>query len=175
MKRLTKRDEHGNIELIGVDTDNMLTDCVNEAEANRFLKALNRLAEYEDTGLEPQEIMEAIKKGHVYQYPTIFGKDFMEVKELIDAEEQGLLVWLPCKVGDSFFAIRKFCDEHGELEESVEHWGSDCYYCNLACNGELRVVERKFNSIHHIIAEKESIGKVIFLTREAAEKALEDA
>ena len=95
--------------------------------------------------------------------------------EYEDMQEQGLLVRLPCKVGDSFFSVRKFCDEYGELEEPVEHWDSDCYGCNLPCNGKLKVVERKFNSIHHIIAEMESIGDSIFLTREEAEKALEDA
>ena len=81
---------------------------------------------------------------------------------------------MPCKVGDSYFAVRKFCDEHGELEEPVEHWDSDCYGCNLPCNAELEVTEWKFNSIHHIIAERESIGVSIFLTREEAEKALEE-
>ena len=95
--------------------------------------------------------------------------------EYEDMEEQGLLVRLPCKVGDSYFAIKKFCDEHGELEEPVERWGSDCYGCNLPCNGKLKVVERKFNSIHHIIANINSIGDSIFLTREEAEKALADA
>ena len=99
----------------------------------------------------------------------------IRLAEYEDAEEQGLLVRLPCKPGDSFFAVRKFCDEYGELEEPVEHWDSDCYGCNLPCNGKLKVVERKFNSIHHIIAEMESIGDSIFLTREEAEKALEDA
>ena len=95
--------------------------------------------------------------------------------EYEDAEEQGLLLRLPCKVGDSYFAIKKFCDEHGELEEPVEHWDSDCYGCNLPCNAELEVKEGKFNSIHHIIAERKGIGVSIFLTREEAEKALEDA
>ena len=93
--------------------------------------------------------------------------------EYEDAEEQGLLLRLPCKVGDSYFAIKKFCDEHGELEEPVEHWDSDCYGCNLPCNAELEVKEGKFNSIHHIIAERKGIGVSIFLTREEAEKALE--
>lgn len=102
-------------------------------------------------------------------------KAINRLAEYEDAEEQGLLVRLPCKVGDSFFAVRKFCDEYGELEEPVEHWDSDCYGCNLPCNGKLKVVERKFNSIHHIIANIKSIGDSIFLTREEAEKALEDA
>ena len=180
MERLTKRDGHGNIELIGVDTDNMLTDCVNEAEANRFLKALNRLAEYEDTGLEPKELNEKMNEAYDLGAQSVLrdrGLTWSEAEELLryrEAEEQGLLVRLPCKVGDSFFAVRKFCDEYGELEEPVEHWDSDCYGCNLPCNGKLKVVERKFNSIHHIIANINSIGDSIFLTREEAEKALEE-
>ena len=109
------------------------------------------------------------------KYANYRGKAIDRLAEYEDMEEQGLLVRLPCKPGDSFFAVRKFCDEYGELEEPVEHWDSDCYGCNLPCNGKLKVVERKFNSIHHIIAEMESIGDSIFLTREEAEKALEDA
>ena len=96
-----------------------------------------------------------------------------ELDEYKKAESEGRLVVLPCKVGDSYFAVRKFCDEHGELEEPVEHWDSDCCGCNLPCNAELEVTEWKFKSIRHIIAERESIGVSIFLTREEAERALE--
>ena len=116
------------------------------------------------------------ENGRAYRHSDVIPAEAIQkLAEYEDAEEQGLLVRLPCKVGDSFFAVRKFCDEYGELEEPVEHWDSDCYGCNLSCNGKLKVVERKFNSIHHIIAEMESIGEVIFLTREEAEKALEEA
>lgn len=95
--------------------------------------------------------------------------------EYEDAEEQGLLVWLPCKVGDSYFIIRKYCDEHGELPYATEHWGIDCLGCSKACNGEFRIKEERFNNVTHIVTFAKSIGKTIFLTEEEAEKALEDA
>ena len=94
--------------------------------------------------------------------------------EYEDAEEQGLLVWLPCKVGDSYFIIRKYCDEHGELPYATEHWGSDCLGCSKACNGELRIKEGRFNDVAQIVTFAKSIGKTIFLTEEEAEKALEE-
>lgn len=95
--------------------------------------------------------------------------------EYEDAEEQGLLVRLPCKVGDSYFIIRKYCDEHGELPYATEHWGSDCLGCSEACNGEFRIKEGRFNDVAQIVTFAKSIGKTIFLTEEEAEKALEDA
>lgn len=94
--------------------------------------------------------------------------------EYEDMEEQGLLVWLPCKVGDSFFIIRKYCDEHGELPYATEHWGSDCLGCSEACNGEFRIKEGRFNDVAQIVTFAKSIGKTIFLTEEEAEKALEE-
>lgn len=94
--------------------------------------------------------------------------------EYEDAEEQGLLVRLPCKVGDSYFIIRKYCDEHGELPYATEHWGSDCLGCSEACNGEFRIKEGRFNDVAQIVTFAKSIGKTIFLTEEEAEKALEE-
>ena len=93
--------------------------------------------------------------------------------EYEDAEEQGLLVRLPCKVGDIYFIIRKYCDEHGELPYATEHWGSDCLGCSEACNGEFRIKEGRFNDVAQIVTFAKSIGKTIFLTEEEAEKALE--
>ena len=144
-----------------------------ESEYVPIIDALNRLAEYEDIGLEPEQI---VFLKNVVADAFSDKPEFTEhIRALLRAEKDGRLVVLPCKVGDSYFAVRKFCDEHGELEEPVEHWDSDCYGCNLPCNAELEIKEGKFNSIHHIVAERESIGVSIFLTREEAEKALEDA
>ena len=143
-----------------------------ESEYVPIIDALNRLAEYEDIGLEPEKI---VFLKNVVDDAFSDKPEFTEhIRELPRAEKDGRLVVLPCKVGDSYFAVRKFCDEHGELEEPVEHWDSDCYGCNLPCNAELEVKEGKFNSIHHIIAERKGIGASIFLTREEAEKALEE-
>lgn len=101
-------------------------------------------------------------------------KVWERLKEYEDMEEQGLLARLPCKVGDSYFIIRKYCDEHGELPYATEHWGSDCLGCSEACNGEFRIKEERFNSVAQIVTFAKSIGKTIFLTEEEAEKALEE-
>ena len=103
-----------------------------------------------------------------------YKKIYDRLAEYEDMEEQGLLVWLPCKVGDSFFIIRKYCDEHGELPYATEHWGSDCLGCSEACNGEFRIKEGRFNDVAQIVTFAKSIGKTIFLTEEEAEKALEE-
>ena len=55
MNRLTERDEYGNADIIGVDSEDLQLNLDFEG-FNRVTEALNRLAAYEDTGLEPEEI-----------------------------------------------------------------------------------------------------------------------
>ncbi|MBE5966542.1 MAG: hypothetical protein E7255_06200 [Lachnospiraceae bacterium] len=70
------------------------------AEIERHQKYYDRLAEYEDTGLTPEEITSIIKEG----VPSWIPK-YLEYR---DAEEQGLLIKLPCKVGDTVYWISHF-------------------------------------------------------------------
>jgi hypothetical protein len=55
MNRLTERDEYGNADIIGVDSEDIQLNLDFEG-FNRVTEALNRLAAYEDTGLDPEEI-----------------------------------------------------------------------------------------------------------------------
>lgn len=57
MKRLTKRDEYGNADIIGVDSNELQLNLEFE-ELNKVTDALNRLATYEDTGLSPEQVLE---------------------------------------------------------------------------------------------------------------------
>ena len=73
-----------------------------------------RLAEYEETGLEPEEIaklntaenmrltQELIDKGIT---PAVIGTPIMHLLELAKAEQEGKLIALPCKVGDTVYCI----------------------------------------------------------------------
>ncbi len=61
---------------------------------------LDRLAEYEDTGLEPEDILSNIKT-----LSSELNNVFEELKEYKDLEEQGILIELPCKVGDTVYFI----------------------------------------------------------------------
>ena len=125
---------------------------------------IDRLAAYEDTGLTPEEIKEDMP-------------DVRRIEEKLvayeDAEEQGLLVHLPCAVGSPYYTVEKFCNEGDEDAELERHWGSDCEYCCIQCNAELRVVENRWVSEAQILNSRKCIGTIIHLSREEAEAALE--
>ena len=65
---------------------------------------LSRLAAYEDTGLEPEEIKQMCALARLNS--NIFDNDFgNHIAELIVAEQDGRLLVLPCKVGDICYEI----------------------------------------------------------------------
>ena len=70
-----------------------------------IIKALNKLADYEDTGLEPREVKAkcAWADKMCKMLSDIFGDsgvfDFSHFKELSKAEQDGRLLVLPCKGG----------------------------------------------------------------------------
>ena len=55
MDRLTERDEYGNADIIGVDSEDLQLNLEFDS-MNRVTAALNRLAEYEETGLTPEQV-----------------------------------------------------------------------------------------------------------------------
>lgn len=57
MKRLTKRDEYGNADIVGVVSAELQLS-LDFDEMNIVTDALNRLAAYEDTGLTPERVSE---------------------------------------------------------------------------------------------------------------------
>ena len=79
MNRLTERDEYGNADIIGVDSEDLQLNLDFEG-FNRVTEALNRLAAYEDSGLEPEEV-EACK----VTLMGITGKNLFQTRE--DAEK----------------------------------------------------------------------------------------
>lgn len=94
-----------------------------------------------------------------------------ELKSYKDAEEQGLLVRLPVATGTNVYVVGSFLDCIYDYEhcEATQKWKCEEY---VQCEYEKKkyyVKEIKFTSIM-----KNSIGKSIFLTREEAEKKLEE-
>lgn len=60
--RLTERDEYGNADIIALsDIMPELYAELSYAETNALTDALNRLADYEDTGLEPEQIVSKLE------------------------------------------------------------------------------------------------------------------
>ena len=88
MKRLTGRAPDGTAYLYNMGGTNAAIDC---------------LAAYEDTGLEPEEIgkwKEALRK--LLSNISITGNRMIEIA---NAESEGRLIVLPCKVGDTVWYI----------------------------------------------------------------------
>ena len=61
MERLTERDEFDNAAIIKCPSENFVLD-LEFNELNAVTEALNRLAEYEDTGLSPKEVTKLKKE-----------------------------------------------------------------------------------------------------------------
>ena len=127
-----------------------------------LIDAANRLAAYEDTGLEPEDVRR-LQKDWTSLIITIDEMGCMpHLRELYEAEKEGRLVVLPVKtVFELVWDAGPDCD----LVCPVSIDGHGC--CDFCDKGELCIYERKCLQEHI-----EQIGKTVFLTREEAEAAL---
>jgi hypothetical protein len=136
-------------------------ECTNCHYAN---EAFLKLAEYENVGLQPEHIDSIIEQLLGY----------------LDAEQAGLLIELPCKVGDTVYFITKEFDIvkgiSREWSRSLQRKVIDEYIVT-----EIR--GNKYNPLWYMASSERcvhrdfhptEIGKTVFLTREEAEKALEE-
>lgn len=139
-----------------------------------------KLFRYEDTGLEPEEVVQTKL--------ALIGKVLAEIKEfegvpiermieLAQAEKDGRLVVLPCKVGD-------------KVKVDVNSWGNVWNYKTYDCGkfllGEIVSISitrkqflMKICAKHNVSWKRpmrrypiSALGKTVFLTREEAEAAL---
>ena len=97
----------------------------------------------------------------------------MELKKYQEADKDGRLVVLPCKVGDMVYKIfkeRTKCSAYGEFFDE-----SSCCGCECECDSTIQYVIRPIQptTLSSLALYIEDIGKTVFLTREEAEKALE--
>lgn len=99
---------------------------------------------------------------------------YRKLKEYEDAEEQGLLLRLPCKVGAAVFEIVELL----ECKYDYECPFDDLYDVNK-CDDPDRTCENEYTS--HIVIEKkfdismlDKIGITVFLEKEDAENKLKE-
>jgi len=96
------------------------------------------------------------------------------IKQLKSELEQS--VRLPCKVGQIVYEIKsKFtkCTEHDCEVDDYSCQGCECLECDS--KKEYHIRDIKFYSAENILAFERHFGKTIFLTREEAEQAEENA
>lgn len=127
---------------------------------------LDRLAAYEDTGLMPEEIMAALAvndtaRTFVEKMADFGGAEAVKrLRELAEADKDGRVVVLPCKVGDAVYFAAWFGTAPHIVKRVVEP-----YFYTDDARGRGSTADFSLRDF----------GKVVFLTREEAEQALKEA
>ena len=120
-----------------------------------MFQILTRLAAYEDSGLEPEDI-----KKHESAYneclTRTYGPFKQKISQWLQAEQDGRLVVLPCKAGSLIYVGRR-----PAIITRFFGYVSERYF-HAVFFDENKGIDIPF----------EELGKTVFLTREEAEAAL---
>ena len=132
---------------------------------------VDRLAAYEDTGLYPESV-EALKLSmmgkEISEITEFDGLPIDRIRELAEADKDGRVVVLPCKVGDTVWivgTVRKlysakvrtfFCGH-----PSAVRGDDDGGHIHMIRTTECDIPMQEF-------------GKTVFLSREEAERAIQE-
>ena len=132
---------------------------------------VDRLAAYEDTGLYPESVEElklSMMGKEISEITEFDGLPIDRLRELAEADKDGRVVVLPCKVGDTVWivgTVRKlysakvrtfFCGH-----PSAVRGDDDGGHIHMIRTTECDIPMQEF-------------GKTVFLSREEAEKALQE-
>ena len=96
-------------------------------------------------------------------------KVFKKLADYEDLEEQGLLVRLPCKVGDTVYRVNAGAKQP-IIPMTVSEIHFLCYKNERAVRFDAIGKEDMGESCYRL----EDIGRIVFLTREEAEKKLDE-
>ena len=92
-----------------------------------------------------------------------------------DAEEQGLLLRLPCNVGDTVYCIYERYTKCSENEQEFDEYscqGCECLECDS--HKELYVQSQKAYSLDWIVTNLRNFDKTVFLTKSESEAKLKE-
>ena len=123
-----------------------------------------RLASYEDTGLTPKrcaEFARADAEGRYIVMRDAEQEGVARLRELAEADKDGRVVVLPCKVGDTVWRIVRDGEPHITRDEVRDmYFADDMTPCVELIGGRVTFTEK--------------FGKTVFLSREEAERALQE-
>ena len=178
MERLTRKDAYGFVqhpwEFNGVNGSYDIWD------EELLAKQIDRLAAYEDTGLEPEEIKvhEAAKYNAGYYHGDEDRCRWIEkelgpidhLRDLLQAEKEGRMVLLPCKVGDRVWVTRAYgkpfdAPREGHVRKFVVH-DDELVFLEALIWMDLGEGKNEYGY------RTESFGKIVHLTRKEAEAVL---
>lgn len=130
-----------------------------------------RLKAYEDSGCEPEEVLPkgkaceiALNLMRLAALESLCSYDHL--RELAEADKDGRVVVLPCKVGDTIYFARA---------NPILQYKVTGYEMGEASISQVRSkhVDKETGLTFNFTFRPEDIGKTVFLSREEAEKALE--
>lgn len=139
-----------------------------------YAELRGRLMQYEDTGLTPErcaEFARADAEGRYIVMRDAEQEGVARLRELAEADKDGRVVVLPCKVGNTLWVTGRD-NVPREMELEAPDIRAVCTdednLCMSTCN-------RKPDGFcaYRLRNDGADIGKTVFLTREEAEKALE--
>lgn len=81
MNRLTHRDEYGNAEIVGVDGTKLQLPTLSFDEFNSVTESLNRLADYEDTNLTPEQLKKMLNDLKMIKFNVYAITEFIKEME----------------------------------------------------------------------------------------------
>ncbi|MCH5186809.1 MAG: hypothetical protein J1F63_00295 [Oscillospiraceae bacterium] len=110
---------------------------------------IDRLADYEDSALEPQE-----------------------VQRLAKAKAEGRLVELPCEVGNMIYVIGSEIERKGRRKVTVDRI-AEYQVAHILLGNQVCLVYYNESGLPVVVTPDE-IGHAVYFTREEAEKALKE-
>lgn len=139
-----------------------------ECDDCSFKMAVEKLAAYEDSGLEPdavQYMTQARKNRALEWFESSYGIEAGRMMELAQADKTGRIAVLPCNIGCIVYLLTRneiipmrvysfSCGEHG--------W---CLHTNP---------ENEEDGYSNLALTEQHLGYLWFLTKEEAEKALKE-
>ena len=145
---------------------NVDMDCV---DCPAYDKLIERLAAYEDTGLTPEEIKAPLTEDAMINLAAqALGVEPSRLRELAEADKDGRVVVLPCKVGDTVWivgAVRKLYS----AKVRTFFYGNPYAGRGDDDDGHMHMIRTTECDI-----PMRELGETVFLSREEAEKALQE-
>lgn len=141
-------------------------DCIKDAEEHeQFAEWLEELKSYKDIGTLKE--LKELKENGAFTGLELAKLAIMqkELKKYKDLEEQGLLVRLPCKVGDTVYRVNAGAKQP-IIPMTVSEIHFLCYKNERAVRFDAIGKEDMGESCYRL----EDIGRIVFLTHEEAEK-----
>ena len=125
-----------------------------------YSMAVKRLGHYEDTGFDPEEIADFMKRWEqTVEIGGMLKKYCIDhIRDLLHAEQDGRLVVLPCKVGDHVWA---------DGREAIVVWF-------FGYKTERYLHAQFLDNAEYTDIPFYEIGKTVFLAREEAEATMKE-